>query len=574
MKPDLLPTTPEPIAPDTWLIPTLAADPAGGFLGAHSAVIRGREPIVIDTSVLFGRDQWLQNVFSVVEPEDVRWIFLSHDDHDHLGNLDPILDLCPNATLLANYAMTGRLFGDVELPLERMRWINVGESIDVGDRELAIVRPPMFDSPASRGLFDTSTGMLWAADSFGTSFPGAVYDADDIPAEVYDPSFELLNLLNTPVDGVGRPGPLRRPRAHHRVAAAHRGRECARSACTAVIASPTPSLVRGRSSGTRRPSSPGRTCSSSCVRCSRPRASEELIMGTIPRHVSVEVVVDAPPTAVWEVVGDPRRTGEWSHECLEVAFVDGSTEPVVGAALPGPEQGRPKRLDPHVRDRRVRARARDQLADDPDRGLPRQHDLDDHGGVRRRRHPGHAALRRGQARTRLRPVHLPVRARPPRPQRSPPGGPAAHRRGGPRSGIASRRVGSLPSEFRGESLVRCFRSAPLAALVLTALVSASVASATPASAAKAKKPATITVLVTNDDGVGAPGIDGLVEALRKVKNTKVVVVAPAANQSGSGGAPPRAPSSPSRRRPPAGTTRRRCKDSRPTRSTPRSTSWA
>jgi flavorubredoxin len=198
MKPDLLPTTPEAIAPDTWLIPTLVADPAGGCLGAHSAVIRGAEPMILDTSVLFARDQWLQNVFSIVEPDDVRWIFLSHDDHDHLGNLDAILDLCPNATLLANYAMVGRLFGDIELPLERMRWINVGETIDLGDRELAIVRPPMFDSPATRGLFDTRTGMLWAADSFGASFPGAVYDADDIPDEIYDPSFELLNLLNTP----------------------------------------------------------------------------------------------------------------------------------------------------------------------------------------------------------------------------------------------------------------------------------------------------------------------------------------------------------------------------------------
>ncbi len=198
MQPEFLPTTPEPIAPDTWLIPTLAADPAGGYLGAHSAVIRGEEPVVLDTSVLFGRDRWLQNVFSIVEPEDVRWIFLSHDDHDHLGNLDVLLGLCPNATLLANYAMTGRLFGDVELPLERMRWLNVGESIAIGDRELVMVRPPMFDSPATRGLFDTRTGMLWAADSFGASFPGAVYDADDIPAEIYDPSFELLNLLNTP----------------------------------------------------------------------------------------------------------------------------------------------------------------------------------------------------------------------------------------------------------------------------------------------------------------------------------------------------------------------------------------
>src|SRR4051794_39614644 len=198
MRPEILRTTPEPIAPDTWLIPTLGADPAGGYLGANSVVVRGREPVIIDTSILFGRDQWLANVFSIVEPQDVRWIFLSHDDHDHLGNLQSVLDLCPNATLLTDYVMVGRLAGDIELPLERMRWLRVGESIDLGDRVLVMVRPPIFDSPATRGLFDTRSGMLWAVDSFGSTFPGAVYDADDIPAEIYDPSFQLLNTWNTP----------------------------------------------------------------------------------------------------------------------------------------------------------------------------------------------------------------------------------------------------------------------------------------------------------------------------------------------------------------------------------------
>ena len=70
----------------------------------------------------------------------------------------------------------------------------------------------------------------------------------------------------------------------------------------------------------------------------------------------------------------------------------------------------------------------------------------------------------------------------------------------------------------------------LAALVACAM-SAAVA-ASPADAA-AKKPVALTVLVTNDDGVAAPGIDALVQALRAVKSTKVVVVAPATNQSGS-----------------------------------------
>jgi uncharacterized protein YndB with AHSA1/START domain len=58
-------------------------------------------------------------------------------------------------------------------------------------------------------------------------------------------------------------------------------------------------------------------------------------MGTIPRHAAVEVIVDAPPTAVWKVVGDLWRTGEWSHECREVELVDGAAELAVGVRFRG-----------------------------------------------------------------------------------------------------------------------------------------------------------------------------------------------------------------------------------------------
>ena len=46
-------------------------------------------------------------------------------------------------------------------------------------------------------------------------------------------------------------------------------------------------------------------------------------------------------------------------------------------------------------------------------------------------------------------------------------------------------------------------------------------------------PDRLTVLVTNDDGIGAPGIDALVTALSAVDGLDIVVVAPAANQSGT-----------------------------------------
>ena len=44
----------------------------------------------------------------------------------------------------------------------------------------------------------------------------------------------------------------------------------------------------------------------------------------------------------------------------------------------------------------------------------------------------------------------------------------------------------------------------------------------------------LRVLVTNDDGVKAPGIDVLVNALRKMANVDVTVVAPAEDESGTG----------------------------------------
>jgi hypothetical protein len=55
-------------------------------------------------------------------------------------------------------------------------------------------------------------------------------------------------------------------------------------------------------------------------------------MGTtrLARTCRVEAVVGAPAEAVWWVVSDVTRTGEWSHECHEVVWLEGAT-----AAAPG-----------------------------------------------------------------------------------------------------------------------------------------------------------------------------------------------------------------------------------------------
>ena len=50
----------------------------------------------------------------------------------------------------------------------------------------------------------------------------------------------------------------------------------------------------------------------------------------LPQTGAAEVVVDATPEAVWAVLADVTRIGEWSHECRGAEWLDGAT-----AAAPG-----------------------------------------------------------------------------------------------------------------------------------------------------------------------------------------------------------------------------------------------
>jgi flavorubredoxin len=166
---------PEQIAPDTWVIHSVQqalGEPL--FVYLNSMVITGAEPVIVDTGTIANREQWLEDVFGIVEPSDVRWVFLSHDDVDHTGNLEIVLDRCPNATLISSWAITERHANAFAFPLERCRWINDGGSFDAGDRRFLAVRPPVWDSPTTRGLLDERTGVYWGVDSFACPMPGDV----------------------------------------------------------------------------------------------------------------------------------------------------------------------------------------------------------------------------------------------------------------------------------------------------------------------------------------------------------------------------------------------------------------
>ena len=194
-----IPTTPYRIADETYLIPNLVPAGPDVYLAVNSVVIRGEQPIVVDTGAPIHREHTLEQVLSLVDPDDIRWIFLSHDDGDHRGALLDLLDLAPNATLVTNFFSNERILLEHDLPIGRQRWLGPGDTLDAGDRTFRLVVPPIFDGPTTRGLYDTTTGFLWAVDSFAALLPGiGVYDVADVPTELYAETFRLFNSMVSP----------------------------------------------------------------------------------------------------------------------------------------------------------------------------------------------------------------------------------------------------------------------------------------------------------------------------------------------------------------------------------------
>ena len=174
---------PTEIAPDTFLLHNHQGEgEAPVSVALNTMVIRAAEPVVVDTGMAEHRDQFLADVFGLVEPDDVRWVFISHDDVDHTGNVNALMGLCPNATLVINWFMAERMGRSLEVPPARWRWLGDGDSFSVGDRVLAAIRPPVFDSPTTRGLYDPVTGVYWSSDSFATPMLVPVADVDAIDA--------------------------------------------------------------------------------------------------------------------------------------------------------------------------------------------------------------------------------------------------------------------------------------------------------------------------------------------------------------------------------------------------------
>jgi len=177
------PTMIEPyqVAPDIDVLPSYFPVPGLGMLPVNAFVLKASQPVLVDAGLISLSDKFMKNLASVIDPADLRWLWLTHADQDHIGSLLRVLDSAPDLRIITTYLGAGRMSLSQPLPMDRVYFLNPGQSIDVGDRTLAALRPPVFDAAETTGFHDPKSDAFFCADCFGALMSEPAPSAADIP---------------------------------------------------------------------------------------------------------------------------------------------------------------------------------------------------------------------------------------------------------------------------------------------------------------------------------------------------------------------------------------------------------
>ncbi|MFE0641454.1 MBL fold metallo-hydrolase [Streptomyces sp. NPDC058877] len=190
--------TPYTAGPDIHVLPSALPIPGLGDQPVNAFLLRSGEPLLVDTGMPVDREGFLESLWSLIEPTDLRWVVVTHDDRDHTGALAGILRAAPNAKVLANAISVTRISEEFDIPQDRVVTANPRSRTRIGDRDLSFHRPPTFDSPGTLAVFNHSDGTLYTSDSFGTVVAEIAQDFADLDEKEFFDGFDVLNRAIAP----------------------------------------------------------------------------------------------------------------------------------------------------------------------------------------------------------------------------------------------------------------------------------------------------------------------------------------------------------------------------------------
>ncbi len=151
----------------------------------NSYVLLDEKTVLFDTVDKAVTDVFFENVQAVLNGRPLDYVIVHHMEPDHSATLAEVVLRYPEVKIVCN-AATMKMMQQFFAFDVRSRWVEAreGEAFSTGRHSLCFVKAPMVHWPEVMVSFDTTDGILFSADAFGTfgALNGALF-ADEVDFE-------------------------------------------------------------------------------------------------------------------------------------------------------------------------------------------------------------------------------------------------------------------------------------------------------------------------------------------------------------------------------------------------------
>ncbi|SFN34769.1 FprA family A-type flavoprotein [Proteiniclasticum ruminis] len=162
--------------------------PLANGVSYNSYLILDEKTALIDTVDDAITDQYLENITHLMNGRELDYLIINHMEPDHCGNIENIVKMYPNVKVVGNTKSFTLFhqFYNMDITANQMI-VKEGDELSLGTHNLKFVFAPMVHWPEVMMNLETTKGILFAADAFGTfgALAGNLFDDEIDYANLY-----------------------------------------------------------------------------------------------------------------------------------------------------------------------------------------------------------------------------------------------------------------------------------------------------------------------------------------------------------------------------------------------------
>ncbi len=135
----------------------------------NAYLITGKKNVLVETVHYDFFDEYLYNLQSLIDINDIDYIIMNHTEPDHSGSLIRLLEINPNITVICTIAAKNNIKSIINREFN-CQVVKHGDSLDIGNTSLKFIVAPLLHWPDSMMTYHPDDKVLFTCDFLGCHF--------------------------------------------------------------------------------------------------------------------------------------------------------------------------------------------------------------------------------------------------------------------------------------------------------------------------------------------------------------------------------------------------------------------